>query len=422
MGERVTNPGETAAGRGGRVRRAPLRVLHVVGGMDRGGVETWLMHVLRRLDRQQVRMDFLVHTETPRAFDEEIVARGARLLRCPLPAPLWRYATSLRSVLRRTGPFDVVHSHVHHFSGCVLAVARLAGVPVRVAHSHSDRRAAEEGAGLRRSAYLAATQRALLHVMTAGLACSRDAARDLYGLGWSKDPRIQVLHYGIDLEPFRQVVDRAEVRAELGLGPGRVFGHVGRFVEAKDHALLIDIFDVLARADAGAQLLLVGDGPLRPTIEARVRHLGLSSRIVFAGVRPDVPRVLQAMDAFIFPSRFEGLGLAAVEAQAAGLPVLMSTAVPEEAVVVPHLVRRHERSQPPSEWARAALELASRPPPPPESTLAAVTAAGFDINTSAERLQALYVDLVEGAPARGRRARRLADEVGVPGHEGDPCR
>lgn len=414
-----------------RVMRAPLRVLHVVGGMDHGGVETWLMHVLRRLDRQKVCMDFLVHADGLRAFDEEIIARGARILRCPLPAPPWRYAMSLRSTLRRAGPFDVVHSHVHHFSGFVLNVARLAGVPVCVAHSHNDCRVAEASAGLRRSFYLAATQQAVLHVQSAGLACSRDAASDLYGPGWTRDPRVQVLHYGIDFEPFRQPVDRAAVRGELGLGPGRVFGHVGRFSEQKDHARLLEIFAVLARTDAEAQLLLVGDGPLRPTIESRVHYLGLSERVFFPGVRSDVPRVLRAMDAFVFPSLYEGLPVAVLEAQAAGLPILMSTAVSDEVVAVPQLVTRIERARPPAEWAAIALDLAASPTVPPESALAAVAASGFDINTSAERLEALYVELVERASARPRRwpanilrhrVRRLTSGCGIPSHDGDPCR
>ena len=119
----------------------PIRVLHVVGAMNRGGVETWLMHLVRRYQGTRVRTDILVHTDEPAAYDAELLEHGCRILRCPLVRRPIRYGHAVKRLLREHGPYDVVHSHVHHFSGYVLRLARKAGVPVRIAHSHNDTRA-----------------------------------------------------------------------------------------------------------------------------------------------------------------------------------------------------------------------------------------------------------------------------------------
>lgn len=140
----------------------PIRILHIVGGMNRGGVETWLMHVLRHIDRDRFQMDFLVHTTKPCDFDDEIRALGSQVIPCLHPSRPFVYARNLRRLLREHGPYDVVHSHVHHYSGWTLRIAHQAGVPVRVAHSHSDTFSVQAAAGLVRRGYLR-LMRTLIH-------------------------------------------------------------------------------------------------------------------------------------------------------------------------------------------------------------------------------------------------------------------
>jgi glycosyltransferase involved in cell wall biosynthesis len=163
---------------------------------------------------------------------------------------------------------------------------------------------------------------------TIGLAASAQAAEDLFGNRWRDDPRWRVLSYGIDLTPFAASPQRDRVRAGWGLERDAVvLGHVGRFEPQKNHAFLLEILAAARRIDPRVRPLLMGDGPLRPWVERRAAELGL--RAVFTGSRGDVPRLmLGAMDAFVFPSRFEGLGLAMVEAQAAGLPVIAADVHP----------------------------------------------------------------------------------------------
>lgn len=362
-----------------------IRILHAIGGLDRGGIETWLLHVLRRTDRRRFQMDFLVHTERAGAYDAEVRALGSRIIVCPRPRRPWRYLSALDRALREHGPYDVVHGHLHRFSGVVLGAARRRRVPIRIAHSHVAR--IDGDAGPLRRLYLRAAARSIRTHATVGLAASTQAAEDLFGTGWRTDPRWRILSYGIDLTPFAAAPERERVRAEWGLEPDAVvLGHVGRFEPQKNHAFLLEIMAAAARLDPRVRPLLVGDGPLRPKVERRAAELGL--RAVFTGSRPDVPRLmLGAMDVFLFPSRFEGLGLAMVEAQAAGLPVVATDLVPDEATVVDRSIRRLPLHEPAEAWARAAL---GAPRPERGRCLEAVKASSFNLATTIDRVFAHY--------------------------------
>jgi glycosyltransferase involved in cell wall biosynthesis len=388
-----------------------LRILHVLGGLNHGGVETWLLNVLRTIDRRRFEMHFLVHTEEPGAYDEEIRALGGVIVACPGPSAPWRYGPALRRILEARGPYDVVHSHVHHFSGYVLRVARAAGVPTRIAHSHTDTSVDEAGRGLARRLYLRLMGRWIRRHATAGFAASRQAAAALFGAGWEADPRWRTLYYGIDLRAFTRPVDRRRVRRLLGLpADARVIGHVGRFVRQKNQAFLLEILAEWAGRDPRAHLLLVGDGPLRAELQDRARRAGLEGRVVFAGARPDVPRLMRgAMDVFVFPSRWEGLGIVLLEAQAAGLPCVLSDAVPEEADVFPGRTRRLSLDAPAARWARA-VEAAGAAGPGRREAPARMAGGRFDIRSSVRDLENAYRRLARSA-ARPRAGRGRGDHV-----------
>ncbi len=369
----------------------PIRVLHVVGGMNRAGIETWLMHLLRNIDREQYHMDFLVHTAQPYAYSEEIEALGSRVIPCLHPSKPWRYAHNFKRILKEHGPYDIVHSHVHHFSGLPIYLARRAGVPICIAHSHNDTSRPDGGAGPARLAYLRLMEHLIRTNATAGLAASRKAAAALYGLGWESDPRWRLLYYGIDLEPFQQEMDASQVRAELGIPlEACVFGHVGRFHEQKNHRFLAEIAAAIAKREPRMRLLLIGDGPLRPTIEQQIAQLGLSNKVIFAGIRSDIPRLmLGAMDVFVMPSLYEGLPVVGIEAQAAGLPLLVSDTITDELTAVEQMVHRLSLSRPSSEWADAALAMRNMVLDQPKA-LKDVERSVFNIETSAHALREFY--------------------------------
>lgn len=371
-----------------------IRILHVLGGMVRGGVETWLMHILRHIDRKHFCMDFLVHTTQPCAYDDEIRALGSQIIPCLDPPRPWLYAHNFKRVLREHGPYDVVHSHVHHYSGYVLRLAQQAGVPVRMAHSHNDTSQVEAWAGLFRRGYLTLMKRWIAQHATVGLAASRLAAADLFGPAWEADPRWQILYYGIDLTPFQGHIDPAAVRAELNI-PAEVFvmGHVGRFAEQKNHAFLVDIVIEVAKREPRTRLLVVGDGSLRPAIEQKVAQADLTDRVVFAGLRADAPRLMRGvMDVFVLPSFYEGLPMVGIEAQAAGLPVIFSDAITEEVDRVRPLVQRLSLSQPASVWAEVILAVRDAAPAiTQQEALAVIEKSSFNIQTSVKSLAEVYL-------------------------------
>jgi glycosyltransferase involved in cell wall biosynthesis len=335
-----------------------VRVLHVLGSMNRGGVETWLMHVLRRVDPAKVRMDFLVHSDREAAYDAEAKALGARIFSCSHHRNPLAYARRFRAIVKQFGPYDVVHSHVHHHSALALSLATRFGIPVRIAHSHNDTSIVEATAGLARKAYLASAKSLIRRNCTIGLAASMPAAADLFGPNWKNDARYRILHCGIDLRPFRQPIDRDSARAEFGFSPNDiVFAHVGRFDHQKNHDFLIELAAEVAKTEPRARFLLVGDGPLRSEIEQKVRVLGIADRVVFAGLRADVPRLLTGIaDRFLFPSLHEGLPLALIEAQAANLPAVVSDATASGELPIQTLIRRVPLERPAKLWAEIALQ------------------------------------------------------------------
>ncbi len=233
---------------------------------------------------------------------------------------------------------------------------------------------------------------------TLGLAVSRCAADSLFGANWPSDPRFRISYCGIDLAPFRAQADRKAVRGEFNIPENAfVVGHVGRFDYQKNHKFLIEIFAALAKRKPEARLLLIGEGPLRPKIEAQVAQAQLRERVIFAGPRPDVPRLMTAaMDAFVFPSHFEGLPLVLLEAQAAGLPCLLADTVAEETRVNSALVRRLSLSQTPETWcdelaalchstAGQSLESRSR-----QEAVSVIEQSPFNIEVGVTRLQGFY--------------------------------
>ncbi|MBD2165283.1 glycosyltransferase [Calothrix membranacea FACHB-236] len=362
--------------------------------MVRGGIETWLMHILRHIDRDRLQMDFLVHATNPCAYDEEIRRLGSRIIPCPLQRwRPWEYAANFRQILSEYGPYDIVHSHVHHFSGYTLRLARFAGVPIRIAHSHNDTSSQEAKAGLYRRWYCSVMKSWIAENATLGLGCSHKAVADLFGSQWQADRRWQLLYYGIDLEPFQNLVDPVAVRAELNIpADAFVIGHVGRFHPQKNHQLLIDITAQIAQREPRMYLLLLGEGYLQPEILDRVLQMGLGDRVIFAGSRSDIPRLmLGAMDVFLLPSLHEGLPLVLLEAQAAGLPCIISDEITTEVDIVKPLIQRLSISQSASQWAEVlwhqrntVLSITRR------YALELITQSPFSIETSVQNLQKMY--------------------------------
>ena len=377
-----------------RMSDKPLRILHVMGGLDRGGIETFLMHVLKRRKAAHLAMDFVCHQDKVGAYDEQITASGSRIFRCAFTSQPQKYAREFRRILQENGPFDAVHSHVHHFDGFVLKLANQAGVPIRISHSHNDTSHFDDKAGFARKIYLSQMQRFIQKHATLGLACSNVAAASLFGDNWKNDARWKIQRYGIDLSPFRDEINTSEQRAKLGIADDELFVlHVGRFDPQKNHQFLIRIAKSLSEREPKMRLLMLGQGNLQPQIEKLAEELGVRERVIFGGSRPDVPHCLLAADVFLMPSFHEGLPLAGLEAQAAGLPLVVADTVTPELAAVEGLVRFLSLSQSADEWAQAVIGAAqSGSTLSRANALATMESSPFNIENSVAALEKIYHD------------------------------
>jgi glycosyltransferase involved in cell wall biosynthesis len=328
----------------------PRKILHVVGAMNRGGVETWLMHMLRGMDRSDFESHFLVHSSAESAYGDEIASLGGQIHCAGNPRRFLRYAAEFKQLVRRCEGFDVVHSHVYWFSGFVMRLAYKNGIPIRIAHSHTSASGPEWN--LPRKIYEQLMRRWLLRYSTQRIGVSPQAGKALFGDDTAEAFRL--LYYGLDFAPFLAAFPAADAKKSLGIPADRkVIGHVGRFAPVKNHAFTVELFAQMIAGGANAHLLLVGDGPLLPSIRAQIGSLGLSDRCTIAGSQSNVVPYVSAMDVFVLPSHLEGLGMVALESQAAGVPVIASTGVPEEVGVIPGLVEHLPLSAGAAAWSRA---------------------------------------------------------------------
>ena len=310
----------------------PIRILHVVTYMGRGGLETMLMNYYRQIDRNEVQFDFLVHRDFEADYDKEILKLGGKIYHLPRLNPLdYRYLKKLDEFFQQHKEYKIVHSHINTLSVFPLYAAKCAKVPVRIAHSHSTTNKKEWKKNL-----LKQVLRQFSKVYATNyMCCSELAGRWLFGNKEYDKGNVYLLNNAIDLDKFKYDEKiRKQKRKELNINDSTlVIGHIGRFVAQKNHTFLIDIFNEVHKQNNDSLLMLVGQGPLMNEIQEKVNNLGLKDSVIFLGQRNDANELYQAMDIFVLPSLYEGLGMVLIEAQINDLYVLASTEVPLEAQI-----------------------------------------------------------------------------------------
>ena len=311
------------------MEKQPIRVLQIIGDVVGGGVEQVILNYYRHINRNDIQFDFVVHKGALQFYVDNVEVLGGKVYQITsYKQNPFKTISEMYSIMN--GRYKIVHSNMNALSVFPLFAAYLAGVPVRILHNHSTDTKAEPLRTLvkhllRPFARLFANQY---------WACSRLAGEWMYGKKAVEEGKVTIINNAIDLKKFAfNEEKRRKLRDELGLQDCFVVGHVGRFMKQKNHDFLIDIFAEVSKKQDKARLLLVGDGPLKSEIEDKVKALGLEEKVIFTGVRRDVADLYNAMDVFVFPSLYEGLGMVAVEAQANGLPVVASTEVPVEAKI-----------------------------------------------------------------------------------------
>lgn len=362
----------------------PIRVAHVMGKMVGGGVEQVVMNYYRHIDRSRVQFDFLVDADSTLVPREEIDSLGGRIFTVPPYQHAIAYQRELTRLFRREH-WPIVHSHVNALSVFPLCAAKRAGVPVRIAHSHSTSGRGEPA----KNAAKAVLRRFSNVYPTYRMACSRYAGEWLFGI---EEP-FEVVPNAIELEPFSfNARSRELVRAELGVASSDcVIGHVGRFTQQKNQSFLIQVFNRLHNKMPNVLLALVGEGGQKGRAEELIEDLGLTNCVRLLGQRDDINEIYQAFDVFCLPSIYEGLGMVAIEAQVSGLPCVVSTHVPSEVNLTGNVEFLPLDSS--DEWADSIANAARR------GRMGANirSFSRYDINTAAVRLQARYLELGEAA-------------------------
>lgn len=363
-----------------------IRILHVLGGLRAGGAEAFVMNIYRAIDRNKVQFDFIKHTEEQGVFEEEIIRLGGRIYVCPRYTVKnhFEYCSWWKRFFVNYPEYKIVHAHVRSTAAIYLGIAKKNGC-IAIAHSHST----SNGKGIP-AVVKNCLQFPIRYIADYMLACSDEAGKWLFGKKAINQNKYWLIPNVIDCQRFSYSSDhRRAVRRTLNLTDVIVIGHVGRFTEAKNHSFLLEVFAEICNSRKDVRLLLVGDGMLKREIELKSKLLGVADKIIMVGEKVNTEDYYQAMDLFVFPSLWEGLGIAVVEAQASGLPVVISERIPQS-VITEENVEVLSLNEGASIWAKKIIQLletSSRNEKEPEKTW-----KKFDVVQVAQKLQEFYLE------------------------------
>ncbi len=362
------------------MEKEPIRVLHIVPNMQAGGLETLIMNIYRNIDRTKVQFDFLVHYTGTYFYDDEIRSLGGKIYKLSVRDDnnFIKYLKDLDTFFKEHSEYKIVHGHMESLGQFYFKAAKKNHVPVRIAHSHNS--ATENTLKGRMKGLL--LKRYQVYA-TDYFACSQKAGEFMF-----PGRKFTVLKNAIMIHNFLyNETERNRLRKELGIEDKLAIGHVGRFCAQKNHTFLIDIFKEISELEDHAVLLLVGAGETFEKIKEQVRENNLEQCVIFLGVRKDISSLYQAMDCFVFPSLFEGLGIVAIEAQCSGLPVVGSDMIPKEAAATSqfHYMSLNDSAE---AWAKEIINVTKQKR---EAEIEKIRAAGYDIQAVAAYLQDFYI-------------------------------
>lgn len=380
-----------------------VRVLHVLGNTNLGGAESRIMDLYRHTDRNHVQFDFLVHSGEEGFYEKEIRELGGRIFRVPRFRiyNYFSYRKALKEFFQEHHEFALVQGHMTSTAAIYLPIAKKAGVKKTAAHARSA--GVDKGLKGTMTRFL---RRNLADKADYLFTCSELAGISVYGEKAVREGKTIFIPNAIDCAGFTfDPEKRKKMREELGLTDALIIGHVGRFHYAKNHEYLLRVFAELCRMSAGAggstaetgadqkyHLILLGEGPLMEDTRKLAEELGVADRVHFLGNHKNIADYYQTMDYFVYPSRYEGMPGTIVEAQASGLPCLMSDTICRE-VIATELVETMSIEEEPKAWAEGLQRRIDALVSKQENRkkyAAKMAAAGFDVQAQAERMMRFY--------------------------------
>lgn len=358
------------------------RVLHIIGRMDRAGAETMLMNFYREIDKTKYQFDFVYFTNDRCDYDEEIESLGARIIRINQSNCIKRFF-SLFKILWK-GDWKIVHSHTLFSSGMHLLAAKLAQVPMLLAHSHSTSDANSSSAAGR--LYQRCMRWLLSWAPTNYIACGKAAAEYLF----PDQTDVTIIPNAIDIKKFINVQDTI-IREKLDIDENKlIIIQVGRLMPVKNHIYSVKIAAALRDSGVDFMMLFVGTGPEQQSVETLVNQYKLENQVRLLGLREDIPELMAVADVMLMPSLHEGFPVVLVESQAAGLPAVIANTISSEVDLGIGLVSFVELDLPPKEWAIKIQNVAKITKVSVETRLKTLVDQGFSAQAGAELLMAVY--------------------------------
>lgn len=366
---------------------AQIRVLHMIGSLNMGGSQTMIMNLYRNIDRNKIQFDFILDHPDQLYFADEVKHLGGKIYFMPTftGKNIVAVIKAWNSFFKKHKEYGILHSHVRSYASLYLPIAKKYGLKT-IIHSHNT----SSGSGFV-SIVKKALQYPLRYQADYYFACSLLAGKWLFGEKVVKKSNFIVLNNAIDSDSFSfSESKRNAIRKELNIDTScLVIGHVGRFHSQKNHVFLIDIFTEIQKKVQNSALVLVGNGELQGEIKNKVKKLGLTKKVIFAGVRNDIPDILSAIDAFVFPSVFEGLPVVVIEAQASGVKCFLSNTITQEVDITDNCLFLPIDN--PMQWAEAITKANLIR----KKTLDKISDAGYDIKRSSRNLEEFYFKIVK---------------------------
>ncbi len=365
-----------------------IRVLQVIGSMNCGGAENMIMNLYRKFDRTKIQFDFLVHTNEKGFFDDEINEMGGRIYhidRCSFNNIPSYYKNCLK-FFENHSEYKVVHGHIGSSAAWYLSAAKKCGC-YTIAHSHST----DKNLSLKKVFFKIASY-PTRYIADSFFGCSTEAGKSRYGSRIIKSEIYRNFSNAIDTDKFLyNEVFRDDIRKEFGVLDDEILiGTVGRISFPKNPGVLYEIFKNIVLKEPKAKCLWVGKGEFSEKISSMIKEDKLEKKIIMAGVRNDVYKLIQGMDCMLFPSLWEGLPVSVIEAQASGLPCILSDTISPEAEIT-GLIKWQSLAEPVDVWADSCIQTAKASRSERKSPTEDIKKAGYDINDTVKRLTDFYL-------------------------------
>lgn len=361
----------------------PVRILIENTTMNLGGAESLIMNIYRKIDRDRLQFDFILHCKEKSAFEDEILSLGGIVYKFPVfkVFNIISYRRAFRNFFKAHRDYKVIHGHAMNTAAIYLDEANKAGLHT-IAHSHNTSNGKGPSAWIRD--YF---RRNLYKIAEYRLACSEEAGKWLF----RNKVSFKVIKNGINTDNYIfNSASRKIIRDEFHISDSTiVLGNVGNLITSKNHSFLLEVFSQFVKKNKDSILLLIGSGPLRKDLEEKAIKLGIRKQVILTGARRDVNELLNAMDYFVFPSLFEGLPVTLVEAQCNGLPCIISDIISDE-VIITDLVSKLPLKSGPDAWSEAIYQT---PVSERKNMSEAIRSAGYDISETAKELQEFYLNL-----------------------------